>query len=64
MAIDKGKTFPVGGMEGYRTEFWRELSWRVGDTHANRLCWILTLYCKIFRIHTNQFNHAMPNDWR
>jgi hypothetical protein len=58
------RTSDIGGNEYARTEFWRELSWRVGDTHANRICWLLTLYCWLFNIDICQFTHRMPNDWR
>jgi len=54
----------VGGNNYSRTELWREFSWRVGDTHANRICWLLTLYCRLFRIPITQMTHRMPNDWR
>lgn len=29
----------------HRTDFWRVLSWQLGDRHANRICWLVDLYC-------------------
>lgn len=52
------KRYGVSGPRNQRTEFWRELSWRVGDEHANRICWVLTLYCKVFRVDIRKFTHT------
>jgi hypothetical protein len=38
-----------------RTELWRVFSWCVGDKHANRICWLLDLYCRIFRLDPTRF---------
>lgn len=48
------KTTARYGM-GQRTELWRLLSWCVGDAHADRLCWLLDLYCRVFGIDVERF---------
>lgn len=46
--------------QGNHTEFWRELSWRVGDEHANRICKLLVWYCKLFGLDANKFRSTPP----
>lgn len=38
------------GRRGARSEFWRTLSWYVGDVHADRICWLVDAYCVLFRV--------------
>lgn len=35
---------------GAHTEFWRDLSWMVGDDHADRICRGLDVYARLFKI--------------
>src|SRR5271157_3201342 len=46
---------------GNHTEFWHELSWRVGDEHANRICKLLIWYCKLFKLNQIKFHSTPPN---
>ncbi len=32
---------------GNHTPIWRKLSYAVGDKHAYRLCFIISIYCKL-----------------
>lgn len=50
----------VGGARGERTEFWRELSWRVGDEHADRICRWLDGYCWLFKLDRAKFHGHLP----
>ena len=43
-----------------RTEFWREISWRVGDEHASRICWWLDVYCRWTGLDPLKFHGAVP----
>lgn len=43
-----------------RSEFWRELAWRVGDEHANRICFFLDFYCKLFKLDPLKFYGMLP----
>ncbi len=36
------------GERSSRSDFWRHISWGVGDKHANRICWLVDIYCRIF----------------
>jgi len=43
-----------------RSQFWRELSWRLGDEHANRICKILGWYCRLFKLDVSKFYTHLP----
>jgi hypothetical protein len=43
-----------------RSEFWREISWRVGDIHANRIDWLVRAYCKLFRLDYWRLSERVP----
>ncbi len=47
-----------GGVRGSRSDLWRHLSWCIGDTHANRICWVIDLYCRLFGIDPAQLQWA------
>lgn len=51
---------PSGGLPGQRSEFWRELSWRCGDEHANRICKWIDFYCWLFRLSRERFYRTLP----
>jgi hypothetical protein len=37
-----------------RTALWRDLSWHVGDKHADRLCWLISFYAQFFPTITSK----------
>lgn len=45
---------------GTHSPFWRELSWRCGDEHANRICWWVDLYCRVFGLGKERFYRSVP----
>ena len=47
-------------MNIHKGEFWREISWRVGDEHANRICWILGVYCWFFGLDQTRLDEKVP----
>ena len=57
-AYPKELTRSCGGTRGARSSFWRHLSWCVGDMHANRIVWVIDLYCKIFRLNPSRLWHS------
>lgn len=50
----------IAGPRSQRSQFWRELSYRVGDTHANRICWAIDIYCWLFRVDKFKFATRLP----
>ena len=48
-----GKPFP-GPSQGYgpgrHTRLWQELSWCLGDEHADRICKLIDLYVRVFNL--------------
>lgn len=40
--------------------FWRELSWRCGDIHADRICRWIDLYCWLFSLGHERFYRSVP----
>ena len=46
--------------DGTRTEFWRDISWRVGDRHADRLCRFIDFYCRWFGLDPARFHGRGP----
>lgn len=38
----------IGGRRGAHTEMWRTFSWSFGDSHADRICKLLSLYAWLF----------------
>lgn len=54
------KGLSVAGEPGCRSEFWRELSWRLGDEHTNRLCWLVDGYCRVFGVERERFHGRVP----
>lgn len=54
------KAESCAGTLGVRSEFWRELSWRCGDEHANRICRWVDLYCRLFRLERKRFYRRVP----
>ena len=52
-------TFPNGEPTG----LWQVFSWCVGDKHADRLCWLLDLYCRVWNICPRAFWHPMRRDF-
>ena len=55
-----GVKFRVGGARGVHSEFWRHLSYRVGDEHASRICRLLDIYCWLFGVNVNKFYSRVP----
>jgi hypothetical protein len=45
---------------GRHTEFWRTISWHVGDDHADVICGIIDLYCWVAGIDTKKFHKPPP----
>lgn len=43
-----------------RTEFRRELAWRVGDKHTSRICKALAVYCWLTKVSPRQFHGSTP----
>ena len=48
------------GYRGSLSELWRELSWRVGDQHADRICKLIDLYCWIVSLNPIRFHQKVP----
>jgi hypothetical protein len=47
-------------MNIHKGEFWREISWRIGDEHANRICWVVQWYCRLFRVDVKRLDERVP----
>jgi hypothetical protein len=43
-----------------RTEFWRGISWHIGDVHADRICKMIDAYCWIFGLDQKKFHQPAP----
>lgn len=43
--------------EGYRAGM-RELSWSLGDEHADRICKLIDLYVKLFRLRNRSWHYG------
>lgn len=46
--------------EGGRTDFWRVCSWYLGDKHADRICWAVSLYCRLMGRGTKWAQRRFP----
>lgn len=42
------------------SEFYRELAWRCGDGHANRICKLVDAYCWLFNLSPKRFYERLP----
>lgn len=58
--LEQRKGESSGGVMGNRSEFWRELSWRVGDQHAHRICWLVDGYCRLVGLSKSRFHQRVP----
>jgi hypothetical protein len=39
---------------------WRGVSWCVGDRHANRISWMIRLYCRIAGVNPRRLQDVPP----
>lgn len=46
MKANKVSFYDAKGDAGNHTELWRVFSWCLGDKHADRLCYMVHLYCR------------------
>jgi hypothetical protein len=46
--------------DGSHSDFWRELSWRLGDEHADRICRWVDFYCWLFSVGHERFYRSVP----
>lgn len=51
----------VAGTKGNRSEFWREISWRLGDAHAHRICLLVDVYCRLSGTASERFHRRVPS---
>jgi hypothetical protein len=50
----------VNRVKSGHSNFWKELSWRCGDTHANRICKLVDIYCALFGLERERFYRSVP----
>lgn len=60
MSEIRAKPESVNRTAAGHSPFWRELSWRCGDTHANRICRWVDFYCWLFRLERERFYRGFP----
>lgn len=47
-----------------RGEFWRHLSWHLGDEHASRIDRLVRLYCLVARVPYERLDRKSGYEWR